>query len=204
VKTPPSESANSVGARSEVIRRQLSQLVDHLEADARRVNDARFRKLAMKSAEVLEDLRTLFERIAVPEKPQGDRTRASKSRADDRNGTGAAGKKVRRGGKSVPSALADSAPSVNSKAADRNGQAAPGKADPAARKNAGASQSTPVATPNSDLSEEAPKPQDPDEIAAKVRQQRLAARAPKRPSKSAPRPVPAPSGKPVWSRPHSS
>jgi hypothetical protein len=46
----------------------------------------------------------------------------------------------------------------------------------------------------------APGPQEPD---ARFAQQKKDARAPKVPAKSAPRPEPAESGKPLWDRPHS-
>lgn len=45
----------------------------------------------------------------------------------------------------------------------------------------------------------------PEEIAAaKAEQQKKDARAPQSPSKEAPKPTPAETGKPVWSKPHSS
>jgi len=46
---------------------------------------------------------------------------------------------------------------------------------------------------------------DPDEAAAKARQQKEAARAPQRPpGEDVPKPKPPESGKPVWDKPHSS
>ena len=45
---------------------------------------------------------------------------------------------------------------------------------------------------------------DPDDLAAKVEQQKKDARAPQRPIKRAPKAKPPESGKPVWDKPHSS
>jgi hypothetical protein len=45
---------------------------------------------------------------------------------------------------------------------------------------------------------------DPDDIAAKVEQQKKDARAPQRPIKTAPKAKSPESGKPVWDKPHSS
>ncbi|HUR57464.1 MAG TPA: hypothetical protein VM029_07130 [Opitutaceae bacterium] len=50
-----------------------------------------------------------------------------------------------------------------------------------------------------------PKKPDPDEIAAKAKQQKQEARAPMRPHQpDAAKPKPPESGKPVWDKPHSS
>jgi hypothetical protein len=53
-----------------------------------------------------------------------------------------------------------------------------------------------------------PAPHDPDVMpggdGAKAAQQKKAARAPKVPSKGAPKPLPAETGKPLWDKPHSS
>ena len=194
MKTPSTQSSNPAAARSENIRRQLSRLVDTLELDARQVNDARFRKLVMKSAEVLENLRTLFERFAGEEQPAATKAPRTSSKAGE------------------------SKPAHSSAGSDKRTEK-PSKSGPASRtgKTGGsmsttqtpAAETTPAEAPSNSsaptLPAAAPKPQDPDEIAAKARLQRMAARAPKRPGgKSAPRPLPPKSGKPVWSQPHSS
>src|SRR5687768_289495 len=63
MKPPQSENSSSPRVHSENIQRELSQLINHLEADTHRVTDRRFRGLLEKSAEVLKDLRSLFERF---------------------------------------------------------------------------------------------------------------------------------------------
>jgi hypothetical protein len=61
MKSPQSEASSSPRVHSANIQRELSQLIDHLDADIHRVNDPRFRGLLDKSAEVLRDLRSLFQ-----------------------------------------------------------------------------------------------------------------------------------------------
>ena len=63
MKRRPPESSPSPAVHSENIRRQLTELIEHVEADTGRVDDPRFRGLLQKSAEVLKNLRTLFERL---------------------------------------------------------------------------------------------------------------------------------------------
>lgn len=57
---------------------------------------------------------------------------------------------------------------------------------------------------SNEATKETPPPPDPIEVAAKVEQQKNEARAPKLPKKKAPKAAPPESGKPLWSKPHSS
>lgn len=54
------ENSSSPAIHSANIRRQLSELIDHLVADTDRVHDANFRALLEVSAEVLRGVRTAY------------------------------------------------------------------------------------------------------------------------------------------------
>ncbi len=77
-----------------------------------------------------------------------------------------------------------------SAAADGPVESSKGEWQRAASSNEGAKETTP--------------PPDPIEVAAKADQQKTEARAPKLPKKKAPKAAPPESGKPLWSKPHSS
>lgn len=213
MKPPQSKATNSASVHSQNIRRELSQLIDRLEAGPGRVDDAQFRKLVLKSTEVLKSLHTLFERFGPKEQPpRTTQPRTAKS------GSKSAALAAKASGKK-PSApqpkIAPAAAGANRKNAGKNGGTAPAKpaalikstaavktAEPA-QKNKPVERPADTSQPTTPLVAP-PKPVDPAEIEAKAKIQRLEARAPQRPSNLAPRPVPPQSGKPVWSKPHSS
>jgi hypothetical protein len=203
MKPPQSESSRSPDIHSRNIQRELSRLIDHLEADKRRVDDQRFRGLLEKSSEILKELRSLFGRFVSDVGSKGNKQPASRARkkaksdaASARNG-GGSGKSTTRERDSDDSReeRKQTGADVKSRAAKA---AQPPKEDAAGQE---APQSATLTTPLPVSA--APKPPDPDEIAAKERQQRREARAPKMPGgKTAPRAIPPQSGKPVWNRPH--
>lgn len=206
MKSPQSEVSTSSRVHSENIQRELSQLIAHLKADIRRVDDQRFRGLLEKSAEVLKDLRTLFERFG-PADQRGAKQNPARGAVDDSARSPAGpGKKsektksapLRKSGASAPDKSVGTKITSSDVRSDKGGRAS--------KRNGAATQSPPTAaTAKPELVVAAPKPQDPDEIAAKAQQQRREARAPKMPGgQAAPRPVPSQSGKPIWSKPHSS
>jgi hypothetical protein len=215
MKTPQSEASPSPSVHSRNIQRELTQLIEHLEADTKRVDDRRFRALLEKSSEVLKGLRTLFERFgpsaaAIPEGKAVAKNakKGSESTSSNATGKGSASAKPlsaksAQGTKS--NALAPVAKTGSVKTA-RDATASTKLERPSPK-----SGNTPVTSgvPNTGQAAKplptAPaKPQDPDEIAAKARLQRQAARAPRMPGHSAPKPTPAQSGKPIWDKPHSS
>jgi hypothetical protein len=210
MKSPFSDVSKSVRVNSENIQHELSQVIVHLEATTRRVADARFLKIAMKSTEVLKGLRTLFERLGAEDQTQ--RTERSSSTAreakgSERSGEVAGKKSTKPGRKLARSAKPASSPAASSgkkpvtapdpsiaKVGTRTRKPAPSV--PAPEPAAQSTSLPPVA---------APKPEDPDDVAAKARLQQKEARAPQRPGgRAAPRPLPPQSGKPTWSKPHSS
>lgn len=208
MNSPHSESSSSPTEHSENIRRQLTELIEHLQADTRRVDEARFKALLEKSAEVLKGLRTLFERYDQLH-PARSESRSEKSdRASRKDSRPSEGEKM---GKPASSKTeAKPARAVTSgggkKSEDRSSSPAP-KSRPSGGKESGSSEKSPAAVTAGSSSTEtaAPAPIDPDEIAARARLQRQEARAPKRPGgHAAPKPMPPKSGKPVWRRPHSS
>jgi hypothetical protein len=200
MKSPSSEASSSPNVHKQNITRELSHLIEHLEADTRRVDDQRFRALLEKSAEVLKDLRKLFERFTPSE--QGIRP----------NEPTAAGRPA--GGESRPTATTGKA-SGNGSSANRPKVVTPQPQDDNRKthvpggKTRQAKASTPLQKSTTTTAKPEPvatsKPQDPDEIAAKTQQQRKEARAPKKPGGHATiKPMPPQSGKPIWSKPHSS
>jgi hypothetical protein len=54
------ENSSSPAVHSANIRRQLTELIDHLSADVHRVSDPNFRALLEVSAEVLKGVRTAY------------------------------------------------------------------------------------------------------------------------------------------------
>lgn len=60
MNTPESENSSSPVVHSSHIRRQLSELIEHLNADLTRVDDLRFRALLEVSAEMLKGVRSAF------------------------------------------------------------------------------------------------------------------------------------------------
>ena len=203
MKTPPSEASSSPEVHSENIQRELTQLIEHLEADAGRVRDPRFRALVGKAGEVLTGLRKLFERFTPTEPAPKSTDRAAKAKnlksPPDRPAklTPPAPTPTPAGKKDAPTAKASNG--------TPSGKVANGKETKDAKAPAPAPAS-PSVTPPVALPIVAPKPpEDPDAIAARLKLQRQEARAPKRPGgQVAPKPIPAPSGKPIWSQPHSS
>lgn len=212
MKSPLSDASKSVRVTSESIQRELSQLIVHLEGTTRGVDDARFRKIAMKSAEVLKGLRTLFERLGSEDQAAGAKrpetaTRDAKAAVRPSAATGKeSGKKAdvkataptkTNGTAPLPAAGAKASASAakpESKVATRPTKFATGVPAP-----------EPAAPAKSDSITANLKPEDPAEIAAKAQLQKQEARAPKRPGgHAAPRPMPPQSGKPIWSKPHSS
>ncbi len=213
MKSPLSDASKSVRVTSESIQRELSQLITHLEGTTRRVDDARFRKIAMKSTEVLKGLRTLFERLASEDQAVGAK-RPEAAAHEAKAGAKSSSAKSKESPKK-----ADSSPATSAKAngsvpvAIARGKASAPSAKPGATQAAArpSKPATPVAAPErtaaakSDPVAAILKPQDPAEIDAKAQLQKQEARAPKRPGgHTAPRPVPPQSGKPIWSKPHSS
>jgi hypothetical protein len=57
---PESETSPSPVIHSQNIRRQLTELIGHLNSDATRVDDLRFRVLLEVSAEMLKGIRAAF------------------------------------------------------------------------------------------------------------------------------------------------
>ncbi len=216
MKSPRSDASKSVRVTSENIQRELSQLITHLEGTTRGVDDARFRKIAMKSAEVLKGLRTLFERLgsedqaASAKRPEAPARETKSGAKPSANGKESAQKT---NPPSVPAGKSNgSAPVALSRSKTPAPVAKPGsaKADAGTNKLASKPATPPAASesataPKLDPMAPVAKPEDPAEIAAKARLQKLEARAPKRPGgHAAPRPLPPQSGKPIWSKPHSS
>jgi hypothetical protein len=217
MKTPPSEASPSPSVHSRNIQRELTQLIAHLEADTKRVDDRRFRALLEKSTEVLKGLRTLFERFG----PSGPATPEAKVALAKNGKKDSAPTSSNAAGKASPSAK-----SLGGSRSGKPAQSTKGNASAAATKSGAvksakdATAPAKSATQSAKISTEAvksggittakplpmppPKPQDPDEIATKARLQRQAARAPRMPGHSAPKPTPAQSGKPIWDKPHSS
>jgi hypothetical protein len=201
MKTLQSEASSSPAVHCQNISSQLSQLIGHLEADTRRVNDQRFRALLEKSAEVLKSLRTLFERFGSSD--QGNRTNQSgaagrASRGESRNSAAT--------GKSSETGRSLRRPKVNARASQAGGQknnGPQGEARPA--KVVQPFQKGATSTAKPEPMPATSRPYDPDETAAKAQQQRKEARAPRMPGgHGAPKPMPPQSGKPIWDKPHSS
>jgi hypothetical protein len=209
MKSPQSEASPSPRVHSANIQRELSQLIDHLEADVHRVNDPRFRGLLSKSAEVLTGLRTLFQRFdsAGPEARKPKTTPASRS-DKDKEPKAAAATKNKAGEKR------SAAPSEKARATERGEQKTKATtADMGADKSGDSPQKRTVPDASSDSAGPSqpapanvtPRQPDPLEVAARAEQQRREARAPKTPGgHAAPRPMPPRSGKPVWNKPRSS
>jgi hypothetical protein len=176
---------------------ELSQLIEHLKADMRRVDDPRFRGLLEKSAEVLKSLRTLFERYESTD-------RAARS---DRSTSAERSKKVGASGPSTSKKVSQQRAATSSPSPKGGGKA---KANPPRKEKmttltGEAAQKSATLMAAAEANVAAPKPVDPAAIAALAEQQRKEARAPKMPGgPAAPKPLPPQSGKPVWSQPHSS
>lgn len=204
MKSPQSEVSTSSSVHSENIQRELSQLIEHLKADTHRVDDPRFRGLLDKSVDVLKGLRSLFERFGPADQSRASQRASASDSARDRTRTPVQIGKKSENKKSDPrpksGASVDPHPETEIKAPSVR----LGKASQPAKKKAAATQSKgSIATTEPGVA--TPKPQDPDEMAAKAQQQRREARAPKMPGgQAAPRPIPSQSGKPIWSKPHSS
>jgi hypothetical protein len=225
-----SEASPSPAVHSENIRGQLTELIEHLEADLGRVDDARFRGLLEKSTEVLKGLRSLFERFQPtrettqgkgtqpprePSKTQEPRDAAPSSNGNSVNAAG----RDRSKAVSAPPGKAATKPSSQRKISAKAPRTSPtprAKASPAAasakggkatrQKNTGSkpgkSRDVPVQAKPAPAN--GAKPQDPAELNARIANQRKEARAPMMPQKSAPKPMPPQSGKPIWAKPHSS
>jgi hypothetical protein len=196
MRSPQSENSSSPLVHSKNLQRELTKLIDHVEVDTRRVDDPRFRGLLEKSAEVLRGLRTLFERY-------GQRSAASDGSPNARNEGSSKGSARAAGSRARGTAAAEAKPTQKKKVIAGSGGVESGKdqsekvrsPESAGETNAIQPEPLPVA----------PKPEDPDEVAARIRLQRKEARSPKMPGgRAAPKPMPPRSGKPVWSRPHSS
>jgi hypothetical protein len=206
MKKPQSEASSSPRVHSENIRRELSKLIEHLEADSRRVTDERFRGLLAKSGEVLKGLRSLFERFdaanSAPREKSAEagsrKSREEKKSVVAEKPKGAAKSKEETKEKSSRSQVATRKKGEASNAATSR-EEAPAKVE---EKQDASAPSDAAPTPATDLPATS-KPEDPDEIAAKAQVQRKEARAPQRPRGSAPKPMPPQSGKPIWSKPHS-
>lgn len=187
------ENSSSPLVHSRNLQRELTKLIDHVESDTKRVNDPRFRGLLEKSAEVLKSLRTLFERYGQGGTKNSDSRgrRAARSRkagadttSSDAGGTAANQATPRQ--KNKPQDLVGDAGTDENQTADHK--------ESDGKENASA--------PGAPIARQ--KPEDPDEVAARIRQQRKEARAPKMPGgRSAPKPMPPRSGKPIFSQPHS-
>lgn len=210
MKSPFSDASKSVRVNSESVQQELTRVIGHLEATTRRVTDPRFRKIATKSTEVLKGLRTLFARLGAEDqtdRPERADTVAHKGKAGGRSSAVAGKESTKSDKKSTQSDKQDGA---NASSSGRSSGAKPAssneKAGTRTRKIATsvpALEPTPLATSLPLVA--IPKPEDPDEVAAKARLQQQEARAPKRPGgRAAPRPLPPQSGKPIWSKPHSS
>ena len=212
------------------IRQQLSKLVDHVEAGSKRATDPRLRGLLAKSAEVLKGLRTLFERYdqqgnqakgkaqkpaPAPAKAKAARDPGPSRKAPSKGKVAApskskdarqpgAGNQGQAAVKAAGPAKASGQSGAQSKAPRKPVESA--KGDEANRKDAGnnGGETNDAAAQPVTLPAAMPKPQDPDELKAKADLQRKEARAPMMPMKSAPKPMPPQSGKPIWSLPHSS
>jgi hypothetical protein len=215
MKPPQSEASPSPSVHSRNIQRELTQLIEHLEADTKRVDDRRFRALLEKSSEVLKGLRTLFERFgpstaAVPEGKALAKNAKNGSEPASPTTTGKGSASAKPLSAKSPqgtkgNALAPVAKTGSVKTARET--TASTKRDRPSLKSGNTTMTSDV--PNAGRAAKplptAPaKPQDPDDIAAKARLQRQAARAPRMPGHSAPKPTPAQSGKPIWDKPHSS
>ncbi len=207
MKSPRSEASSSVRLTSESIQRELAQLIVHLEGSTRGVDDARFRKIALKSTEVLKGLRTLFERLgseAQTASPKRAEVIARDAKTKGRASAVAEALDTKKSAKK-PTPPTKSNGVVATPKKDPVPVATPSapKADLRGGKNVIPSPAPAPALPNGITP--AAKPTDPDEIAAKARLQRQQARAPQRPGgQAAPKPLPPQSGKPIWSKPHSS
>jgi hypothetical protein len=201
MKPSQSEASSSPNVHRENIKRELSQLIEHLEADMHRVEDQRFRGLLEKSAEVLKGLRSLFERYRpAGEERQGERPVAGRKESGDKP---AAQKKTRDGkGGATPRKDEGAAATSGRGKTPATGEQSRGSAK-RRQKNASPAPTSPEVA-NNESATAPPKPEDPDAIAAREELQRKEARAPKLPGgQSAPRPTPPRSGKPVWRTPHS-
>lgn len=236
----PNEASASPAVHSENIRQQLTELIDHLEADVGRVDDPRFRGLLEKSGDILKGLRTLFERFQPTGKgterqgkqpselraKQSNEAQAKQSNARQGKQPAPPPNKVKEGHDRAPAKKGGSVDAVGTRS--NAGKAPPTKDDgPASTDRAktpraavsppkGKRAARPEATGSTpDKSREASVPsqsaaanggaaQDPGEMKAKLADQRKRARAPMMPPKSAPKPMPPQSGKPIWAKPHSS
>jgi hypothetical protein len=201
MKFPQSESSGSPSVHRANIQRELTKLIQHVEADTRRVDDERFRGLLEKSAEVLKSLHSLFERYQ-PSRGSGSARAGTPGRKGELAKSGSVNKaKGRPMGASRPKSGGEGVVADKRKGAPTKDGA---EAKPTSQKVGAQGDSGPgdvTATP----APTTPKPQDPLITAAREQQQRREARAPKMPNgQSAPRPAPPRSGKPVWSKPHSS
>lgn len=211
MKSPLSDASKSVRVNSEGIQQELARVIARLEEATRRVADARFRKIAMKSTEVLKGLQTLFQRLGS-EDDKAKRAERSDSVAPDAKPSGRSSEVAGKESTKSAKKSSRSAKQNSSIASSPEKKSAP-IPDPSIAKagTRGRKKATSVSAPESAAPAiSAPpvatlKPEDPDEIAAKARLQQQEARAPKRPGgRAAPRPMPPQSGKPIWSKPHSS
>lgn len=210
MKSPLSTGPKSVRTSSESIRRELSQLILHLEETTRGVDDARFRKLAMKSTEVVKGLRSLFERLGSEEPTPPAKAPQPIGREAKTGGASPAVAGEKKPNKTDPRSAAPAKRNGSFTAAEKTGAAVSSHKQTKVGATAGKPAAPtvapgPLAPTTPDAIAAVAKPLDPDEIAAKARLQRQEARAPKRPGgHAAPKPMPPQSGKPIWSKPHSS
>ena len=229
MKRRPSESSPSPAVHSENIRQQLTELIKHVEADTGRVEDSRFRGLLQKSAEVLKNLRTLFERfptsgspaMATVKQPAPGRSKTEVPRqaAPSTKGNSTGAGRDRSKSTDARPAIAETKGSAQAKVSAKAGgkplasqakssrsAATPAKGEKASRQNADSksNESHEVSAQSNPAPANTTKPEDPAAQKAKLEIQRKEARAPMMPPKSAPKMMPPQSGKPVWDRPHSS
>src|SRR5687767_607009 len=148
MKSPQSEASPSPQVHSANIQRELSQLIDHLEADTRRVKDQRFRGLLDKSAEVLKGLRTLFERFGSGDQASGNKSAPEVRAAKGGARTPPASGKQQENKKSAKSGRGEASNrSTDKKNSKANGDARPAKPGEGGQENATGAQSPEQETP---------------------------------------------------------
>lgn len=189
-----------------------------------RVDDPRFRGLLGKSADILKGLRTLFERFEPASAPSGSQGKQSSERQRKQpaptpsstkgphdathspKGNSADGGGDRwNAGRSRPTKADGRAPAVSARTSRFSSPPPEGKratrakdtAAPSNKSGEGSAQAKPAASNGGE-------PQPLAVRNAKLADQRKRARAPMMPPKTAPKPMPPHSGKPIWAKPHSS
>jgi hypothetical protein len=69
MKSPTNETSSDPRVHCENLKRQLTELVEHLRKDVERVDDPRFKALCETSAEVAIGLRKAFEDYSKADEP---------------------------------------------------------------------------------------------------------------------------------------